>query len=76
VSVSEPWAARLQECYPDKSVFTITNGFDADDFRPRPQALTPKFTITYTATLPNQLLDGFKQRRWVPFSFIESPRYR
>jgi len=51
VSVSEPWAARLQECYPDKSVFTITNGFDADDFRPRPQALTPKFTITYTGRL-------------------------
>jgi glycosyltransferase involved in cell wall biosynthesis len=51
VSVSEPWAARLRDCYPDKSVFSITNGFDADDFRPRPEALTPTFTITYTGRL-------------------------
>jgi glycosyltransferase involved in cell wall biosynthesis len=51
VSVSEPWAARLQECYPDKSVYSITNGFDADDFRPRVEALTPTFTISYTGRL-------------------------
>jgi glycosyltransferase involved in cell wall biosynthesis len=51
VSVSEPWADRLRECYPDKSVFSITNGFDADDFRPKPEALTPSFTITYTGRL-------------------------
>ena len=51
VSVSEPWADRLRECYPDKSVFSITNGFDADDFRPSPEALTPAFTITYTGRL-------------------------
>ncbi len=51
VSVSEQWAARLREFYPDKSIFSITNGFDADDFRPLPEALTPKFTITYTGRL-------------------------
>ncbi len=51
VSVSEPWADRLRACYPDKPVFSITNGFDADDFRPKPQALTEKFTITYTGRL-------------------------
>ena len=46
-----PWADRLREFYPDKSVFSITNGFDADDFRPKPEALTPNFTITYTGRL-------------------------
>lgn len=51
VSVSEPWADRLRECYRDKSVFSITNGFDADDFRLKPEALTPNFTITYTGRL-------------------------
>ena len=51
VSVSEPWADRLRECYPDKSVFSITNGFDADDFRPRVEPLASKFTITYTGRL-------------------------
>ena len=51
VSVSEPWADRLRECYPDKSVFSITNGFDADDFRPKPEELTPTFSITYTGRL-------------------------
>ncbi len=51
VSVSDPWADRLREFYPDKSVFSITNGFDADDFRPKPEALTPNFTITYTGRL-------------------------
>jgi glycosyltransferase involved in cell wall biosynthesis len=51
VSVSDPWADRLREVYPDKSVFSITNGFDADDFRPKPEALTPNFTITYTGRL-------------------------
>jgi glycosyltransferase involved in cell wall biosynthesis len=51
VSVSEPWADRLRACYPDKSVFCITNGFDADDFRPKPESLTSKFTITYTGRL-------------------------
>jgi glycosyltransferase involved in cell wall biosynthesis len=51
VSVSEPWADRLRGCYPGKVVFSITNGFDADDFRPKPEALTPTFTITYTGRL-------------------------
>lgn len=51
VSVSEPWADRLRGCYPGKSVFSITNGFDADEFRPRPEVLTPTFTITYTGRL-------------------------
>ena len=51
VSVSDPWADRLRECYPEKSVFSITNGFDADDFRPKAEALTPNFTITYTGRL-------------------------
>jgi Glycosyl transferase 4-like domain len=67
VSVSEPWADRLRECYPDKSVFSITNGFDADDFRPRVEPLTSKFTITYTGRLyegkrdPTPLFEAIKE---------------
>jgi glycosyltransferase involved in cell wall biosynthesis len=51
VSVSEPWADRLRECYPDKPVFSITNGFDADEFRFEAEPLTPAFTISYTGRL-------------------------
>ena len=32
VTVSRPWAARLQDLYPEMPVHVITNGFDPDDF--------------------------------------------
>jgi glycosyltransferase involved in cell wall biosynthesis len=48
VTVSAPWADRLRERYPNKKVFTITNGFDPDDFCPPPPAVTREFSITYT----------------------------
>jgi len=51
VSVSEPWAEKLRQHYPKKPVFSITNGFDADDFPSGPQPLTKLFTITYTGRL-------------------------
>lgn len=51
VSVSEPWAGKLRQRYPEKPVFCITNGFDVDDFPSSPQPLTKLFTITYTGRL-------------------------
>jgi glycosyltransferase involved in cell wall biosynthesis len=51
VTVSQPWADRLQPRYPGKKIFTITNGFDPDDYRSRAPALTREFSITYTGEL-------------------------
>ena len=51
VTVSEPWARRLQEHHPDKRIYTITNGFDPDDYCFPPPALTRDFSITYTGKL-------------------------
>lgn len=51
VSVSEPWAGKLQQRYPRKPVFCITNGFDEDDFPRGSHPLTKIFTITYTGRL-------------------------
>ena len=54
VTVSDPWASRLQERYPSKKVCTITNGFDPDDFCSPSPPLASDFSITYTG----QLYDG------------------
>lgn len=51
VTVSNPWAARLQEKYPSQTVSAITNGFDPNDFAEIPKKLTGKFTITYAGRL-------------------------
>jgi glycosyltransferase involved in cell wall biosynthesis len=51
VTVSGPWATRLGERYRAKPIYTITNGFDPDDFQPRPQRLTKFFSITYAGYL-------------------------
>jgi glycosyltransferase involved in cell wall biosynthesis len=51
VTVSVPWATRLRERYMAKPVYTISNGFDPDDFRRRPQRLTDCFSITYAGKL-------------------------
>jgi glycosyltransferase involved in cell wall biosynthesis len=51
VTVSEPWATRLERRYPEKKIWTITNGFDPDDFDSPPPALTEEFSITYTGEL-------------------------
>lgn len=51
VTVSAPWADRLQRRYPGKKVCTIPNGFDPDDFRSPPPPLTREFSITYTGQL-------------------------
>lgn len=51
VTVSTPWAERLQQRYPDKKVCTIPNGFDPDDFRSPPPPLTREFSITYAGQL-------------------------
>jgi glycosyltransferase involved in cell wall biosynthesis len=50
VTVSRPWADRLQDCYPNKPVHVITNGFDPDDFLSIP-ARSPYFSISYTGQL-------------------------
>jgi len=51
VTVSEPWAARLQKSHPRKQVFAITNGFDPEHFASVSRQLTEKFTITYAGLL-------------------------
>jgi glycosyltransferase involved in cell wall biosynthesis len=51
VTVSRPWADRLQECYPDKPVHVITNGFDPDDFARERAPLSDCFSISYTGQL-------------------------
>ncbi len=51
VTVSDPWASRLQQRYPNRKIWTITNGFDPDDFRSPSPPLTRDFTITYTGRL-------------------------
>ena len=51
VTVSEPWCRRLQELHRDKTVCTIANGFDPDDYCFPPPALTREFSITYTGQL-------------------------
>jgi glycosyltransferase involved in cell wall biosynthesis len=50
VAVSDPWADRLRLRYRSHEVVSIPNGFDPDDFSPRPE-LTQKFTITYAGVL-------------------------
>jgi glycosyltransferase involved in cell wall biosynthesis len=55
VTVSRPWADRLQDLYPGKPVHVITNGFDPDDFRPDDLRQNPTssdyFSISYTGQL-------------------------
>lgn len=51
VTVSDPWASRLVRRYPEKKIWTITNGFDPDDFDSPAPALTEEFSITYTGEL-------------------------
>ena len=51
VTVSRPWAERLQEHHPARTVLTIENGFDPDHFKSVSKELTRKFTITYAGRL-------------------------
>ena len=51
VTVSYPWATRLGERYAAKPIYTISNGFDPDDFQHRPQRLTGCFSITHAGQL-------------------------
>jgi glycosyltransferase involved in cell wall biosynthesis len=51
VTVSDSWASRLQQRYPGKKVYSITNGFDPDDYRSAAPTLTREFSITYTGQL-------------------------
>ncbi len=51
ITVSGPLSMKLSENFPDKKIFTITNGFDEDELAPSNFPLTNKFTITYTGNL-------------------------
>jgi hypothetical protein len=51
ITVSDEWAARLHKRYSDKPVFSITNGYDPDEFSQPDPPLTERFTITYTGHL-------------------------
>ncbi|MGA9800312.1 MAG: glycosyltransferase [Terriglobales bacterium] len=51
VTVSDPWASRLERRYPEKKIWSITNGFDPDDFDSPAPPLTREFSITYTGEL-------------------------
>lgn len=67
VTVSEPLANTLRFLHNNKKVFTITNGYDPDDFKIAISNLSGKFTITYTGTLyngkrdPSLLFEAIKQ---------------
>jgi glycosyltransferase involved in cell wall biosynthesis len=50
VTVSRPWADRLQKSYPNKPVHVITNGFDPDEFACA-STRSPYFSISYTGQL-------------------------
>jgi glycosyltransferase involved in cell wall biosynthesis len=51
VTVSTPWAHSLQTKFPSTPVYSITNGFDPDDFPPQPKRLTEYFSLTHTGYL-------------------------
>jgi glycosyltransferase involved in cell wall biosynthesis len=51
VTVSSPWARQLQQKYPTRPVYTITNGFDPDDFHSPPARSPGCFSITYAGYL-------------------------
>jgi glycosyltransferase involved in cell wall biosynthesis len=51
VTVSDPWADRLQQRYTNKRICAIPNGFDPDDYCSPAPPLTRNFTITYTGQL-------------------------
>jgi glycosyltransferase involved in cell wall biosynthesis len=51
VTVSRPWADRLQKSYPQKPVHVITNGFDPDDFAGCSIPRSRYFSISYTGQL-------------------------
>src|SRR6266404_6292748 len=51
ITVSDPWATRLERRYPEKKIWSITNGFDPDDFDSPAPPLTEEFSITYTGEL-------------------------
>jgi glycosyltransferase involved in cell wall biosynthesis len=51
VTVSGPWASRLQQRVPRTKVQCITNAFDPEDFNFLPVPLTKTFSITYTGLL-------------------------
>ncbi|MDD5065517.1 MAG: glycosyltransferase [bacterium] len=51
ITVSEPWAAKLNELHRVKRVYSITNGFDPDRLKRKMSPLTKAFTITYTGNL-------------------------
>lgn len=51
VTVSEPWAERLQQRVPKTKVQWITNAYDPEDFAFLPVPLTRSFSITYTGLL-------------------------
>ena len=51
VTVSSPWARSLEKKYPTTPVYTITNGFDPDDFHLESVNLTNFFSVTHTGYL-------------------------
>jgi glycosyltransferase involved in cell wall biosynthesis len=51
VTVSGPWAERLQRRVPKTKVQWITNAYDPEDFAFLPVPLTRSFSITYTGLL-------------------------
>jgi len=51
LTVSQPWAEKLSTLHRDKTVYTITHGFDPEKVNDSPAKLTAKFTITYTGSV-------------------------
>lgn len=67
VTVSAPWAERLQQRAPKTPVQWITNAYDPEDFAFLPVPLTKSFSITYTGLLyegkrdPTPLLEALSE---------------
>ena len=58
VTVSRPWVQDLRELHNRDTVYEILNGFDPTEARSNPLTrLTSEFTITFTGSLYNCLMD-------------------
>jgi glycosyltransferase involved in cell wall biosynthesis len=80
ITVSDPWADRLRKRYPHMDISTIPNGFDPDDFVPRPSALTQQFSITHAGllyrgrrdpTLLFEVLHDLNQEKIIPAGEVQ-----
>ncbi|MFC2044677.1 glycosyltransferase [Chloroflexota bacterium] len=51
VTVSQPWAEKLEALHKGKPIYSVTHGFDPAEVNNPPAKLMNKFAITYTGTI-------------------------